>query len=481
MKRSMEASSSADATSNCCSVHEFQPNAAPISTGIGYLDHMLDQFYSHAQIAFDLQMGSVVEEENNSNIHGCDNETAVVVVAASHNRNAKCDQVELLSYVGEQVGNAVNGLLLRHGINAGQVSTFACPLDEALTVCVLERVVVGNGATAAAVAARDGDGDVPRAGGELESYTLGPPYGKYPSTGRLHIGTLETAAIESFWEKVAETSGLSICLDKIRGDNAHHIVESSFKAFSRALRNLLDHIDTESFTGYLIAMYGANSKNYKAGINMKREATISRNTKETSILTALKFDGGASGVDIRTGVTMLDRFLKEVAVTAGFSLKIECNGDLWIDDHHTAEDVAIAVGQVINEALGTKAGLNRMWCATSTIQNTKIHVTMDLSNRPCLTHNLLSLETAETVGDLSTEMFEHVLDSIVVNARMTVHIVECINNDEEEDDGGGGGTENVENAVMATARAFGQALKYCAMVDGRRAGATASSKGTLSV
>ena len=164
-------------------------------------------------------------------------------------------------------------------------------------------------------------------------------------------------------------------------------------------------------------------------------------------------------------------------MTAGISLKIECNGDLWIDDHHTAEDVAIAVGQVINEALGTKAGLNRMWCATSTIQNTKIHVTMDLSNRPCLTHNLRSLETAETIGDLTTEMFEHVLDSIVVNARMTVHIVEFIS----AEGGGGYGTENVENTLMATARAFGQALKYCAMVDERRAGATASSKGTLSV
>jgi imidazoleglycerol-phosphate dehydratase len=263
----------------------------------------------------------------------------------------------------------------------------------------------------------------------------------------------------------------------MRGDNAHHIVESSFKAFSRALRNLLDGIDTESFSGNLILMYGANSPNYKMGIDMKREGSITRKTKETSILTTLKFDGGATGVDIRTGVNMLDQFLQELAVTAAISLKIECEGDMWIDEHHTAEDVAIAVGQVISQALGTKAGLNRMWCAASTIENTKIHVTMDLSNRPCFTHNLRSMETAEYIGDLTTEMFEHVLDSIVVNARMTVHIVEDIIEDENDE----AVTENVENSVMATARAFGQALKYCAMVDGRRAGATASSKGTLSV
>jgi imidazoleglycerol-phosphate dehydratase len=475
MKRSVDAvmptsPSALDANSNnFCHVVQFRPPKSPISTGIGYLDHMLDQFYSHAQIGLELQIGRGGEDEEESYDRVAAGNGASASILNGHNRNASCNQVELLSYVGELVGGALRELLQRQNLSAGQVSTFACPLDEALTVCVLES------------SRNSGER------GELVSYTL-PPYGKFPSTGRSFIGKLETSAIESFWEAVALNSGLNIFLDKVRGDNAHHIVESSFKAFARALRNLLDGVDTESFSAQLIKMYGVSSKNFKDSVALQREATIARQTKETSITTALKLDGGAMGVDIQTGVTMLDRFLRELALTASISLHIACHGDLWIDEHHTAEDVAIALGQVLNEALGTKAGLNRMWCATSAMDNIKIQVTMDLSNRPCFTHNLQSLETSEYIGDLTTEMFEHVLDSIVVNARMTVHIVEdgTFNNNDEEGADLGDNEEDaalpktLENTVLATARAFGQALKYCSMIDDRRAGGTASSKGTLS-
>ena len=91
---------------------------------------------------------------------------------------------------------------------------------------------------------------------------------------------------------------------------------------------------------------------------------------------------------------------------------------------------------------------------------------MDLSNRPCLTQNL-SLHDDEYVGDLSTEMFDHVLDSLVMNGQMTVHVLQKSKG-------------NVKDLVIATAEAFGRALRLCAAVDPRRAGKTASSKGTLS-
>ena len=145
----MEATSELDS----CVVYEFKHGIAPVSTGIGFLDHMLDQFYSHAQIGLDLVV-----------VGGDD--------VKDHNQNAGSNQVELLSYVGEQVGCALQDLLIERGISVGQVSTFACPLDEALTVCVLERI---------------GEGNV----GDLESYTLAP-YGKFPATGRSHIGKLGT-------------------------------------------------------------------------------------------------------------------------------------------------------------------------------------------------------------------------------------------------------------------------------------------------
>jgi imidazoleglycerol phosphate dehydratase HisB len=110
-----------------------------------------------------------------------------------------------------------------------------------------------------------------------------------------------------------------------------------------------------------------------------------------------------------------------------------------------------------------------MWCAAAEVGGSKVEVTMDVSNRPCLTHNLTLDNGQEKVGDLSMEMLEHVLNSLVENAHMTVHIVQLEPN------------SNVQETVDALAIAFGQALKYCSMIDCRRSGATASSKGTLSV
>ncbi|KAI2510405.1 Imidazoleglycerol-phosphate dehydratase [Fragilaria crotonensis] len=152
------------------------------------------------------------------------------------------------------------------------------------------------------------------------------------------------------------------------------------------------------------------------------------------------------------------------------SLTIQCHGDLFVDDHHTSEDVSIALGQVLTIALGTKAGLNRMWCAKADYGAAQIEVTMDLSsNRPCLTHNLTLTEAEYVGGTLTTEMFHHVLESLTMNAMMTVHIVEVQ------------AGADVNETAIATAMAFGRALRMCAAVDPRRAGATASSKGTLSV
>merc|ERR1712045_1106096 len=100
-----------------------------------------------------------------------------------------------------------------------------------------------------------------------------------------------------------------------------------------------------------------------------------------------------------------------------------------------------------------------------------VEVVMDLSNRPCLTHNLSlsdNRQDQEYVGDISIEMLEHVLESLVMNSQMTVHIVEHKSGD-------------LMDTALATAQAFGKALRLCAAVDPRRAGKTASSKGTLSV
>ena len=418
-----------------------------IATGIGFLDHMLDQLHSHAQLRVHLQAVKMEKDATDSYV----------------------------SAIGTAVGTAL-WTLLQSRLPKEELcsSTFACPLDEALVVCVLKKKPIAEG--------------VATETGVLESYTLAP-YGIYPrSTGRVLIGTLPTASLESFWRHLARAlPNVSIELCKIRGHNAHHIVESSFKAFARALRNWIDGIDAaapaDGGTSALNTMYGRGSDNTAQSLALCRTASIARNTKETSIRTEMHLDGGAKGISIQTGVQTLDAFLSEFALYARISLHVTCRGDLWIDEHHTAEDVAISIGQALHEALGTKAGLNRMWYAsvpsTSTNDDFRVAVTMDLSNRPCFVHNLSILEEMEMMGDLSCEMFVHVLDSIVTNARMTVHVVE---------EGRMIGLDNADNKdpyrhpiLMATAGALGDALHMCALVDSRRAGKTASSKGTLSV
>lgn len=388
------------------------------------------------------------------NTKATDTTTVTTSKTSSSAKGPFINQAMLLPWVGEQLGKELRRLLQERLQPEPEtfLSRFQCPLDEALVLCELTyRNDLPSTATAR---------------GELLRYTL-PPYGQYPPlSGRKYIGTMETEHLVRFWTALAEFSGLTIVLDKIRGRNAHHIVEASFKAFSRAFRNLLDGVSTTESTA-LHQWYGPDSYNARLSVELHRTADHERKTKETAIRIHMALDGGTEGVSIDTGLHTLNRFFQTLAYHAAMSLTIQCQGDLWIDEHHTAEDVSIAVGQVLNTALGTKAGLNRMWSTQANSGSAIVDVVVDLSNRPCFTHNFETDQ--EFAGDLPFEMVEHVLDSFVINARLTVHVVVQQAGD------------TTLETIDAVAVAMGQALKYCAMVDSRRAGGTASSKGTLSV
>merc|ERR1711972_164896 len=199
-----------------------------------------------------------------------------------------------------------------------------------------------------------------------------------------------------------------------------------------------------------------------------------RATKETNINVALNLDperDAKPGV-ITTGLMTLDALLRELQVTSGVHLEIECAGDLWIDDHHSAEDVMITLGKVLAEALGDKGGVNRMGCAFGQDgESAHVQCVMDLSNRPAFCSDLqLDALGEEMVGDLSVEMMYHCFESFVMNALMTVHVVQIETANQP----------SANHLALAAARALGAALKECISVDPRRAGATASSKGTLS-
>ena len=323
---------------------------------------------------------------------------------------------------------------------------FAAPLDEAYSTCVL---------------------DVARGGAPGSLRFELAPYGPSGSSGRARIGTYKTALTEPFWSALAGSANLDVTLLKRRGDNAHHIVEATFKAFARCTRALMDQIEFEAGGGGARLETDATNDS-SAPPAERRAARKARATKETTIDVAVDLDGAASATTVATGIETLDALLLAMAEEASFQLNVDASGDLWIDDHHTTEDVAITVGQVLNEALGNKAGCNRMGRATARVGDAAVEVIADLSNRPYLCNGLVFRE--ETIGDLSAEMVDHLFMSVAANAQMTAHIVRA--------DPGGGDEADVAEAA---ARAFGKCLKQCVALDPRRAGAVASSKGTLSV
>lgn len=429
-----------------------------INTGIGFFDHMLDQLNSHAQVGISVEVTKATAATTNNH----DSNTSPILEDKNRHSNPPELQEELMSQVGSALGVEIGKIIP----SSATKSRFCCPLDEALVECILSTT-------------NNNSNDDNTNSGSLSSFALAP-YGIYPAkTGRTKIGQMITEPLQSFFQNLADTSGLHISLIKRRGDNGHHVVESAFKAFSRALRNLIDGTNVDYATiddggdddnnNNMSSMWGINSQSYKEGIDLNRSAKSSRATKETSIDVELHLDGGINGVSIDTGIQSLNDFYDTLAKHAKMSLNVKCNGDTWVDDHHTSEDVSIAIGKVLDVSLGTKAGLNRMWCSVAKVGEACVEVTMDLSNRPCLTHNLsLSSCGEEYIGDMSVEMIDHALMSLVENAKMTVHIVEKAKGD------------NMMDLMIATASAFGKCLRLCAAVDPRRAGKTASSKGTLS-
>ena len=336
----------------------------PISTGIGFFDHMLDQLNSHAQVGVAITVKKTSVDNSSDTDHGsisagsATDEHAFQVV----NRYGNDDQGEIMGQVGAALGAELRKL--DNYPKENRISRFCCPLDEALVECILTKP------------SNNDDEEE----GKLINFTL-PPYGIYPANiGRTKIGSMETKHVQTFFTNLASSSGLNISLIKVRGDNGHHIVESAFKAFSRALRNLLDGTSTNEYTSSEFEnMWGNTSLSYTSGIELNREGRLERSTKETSILVHVLLNGGGGGgntaskegegegrggnVKVHTGISTVDQFISILATEACMSLEVKCNGDLYVDDHHTSEDVSIALGQVLNVALGTKAGLNRMWCA----------------------------------------------------------------------------------------------------------------------
>ncbi|KZS99034.1 IGPD-domain-containing protein [Sistotremastrum niveocremeum HHB9708] len=160
-------------------------------------------------------------------------------------------------------------------------------------------------------------------------------------------------------------------------------------------------------------------------MSSRRQATISRKTNETSIEVYIDLDCApgsnvSQDIDISTGIGFLDHMYHALAKHGGLSLKMKCTGDLWIDDHHTAEDSALALGTAFKQALGEVRGIRRYGTGFAPLDEALSRAVIDISSRPyCVAE--LGLRR-EKIGDLSTEMIPHVFHSFAMAAGVTLHV-----------------------------------------------------------
>jgi imidazoleglycerol-phosphate dehydratase len=152
---------------------------------------------------------------------------------------------------------------------------------------------------------------------------------------------------------------------------------------------------------------------------MPRSSKVSRTTKETDVSVALTLDGqGTSEAD--TGLPFFDHMLEQLGKHAGWDLSVTCKGDLDVDGHHTVEDVGLALGQALSEALGDKAGVRRFASITVPLDEAAVEVALDLSGRNFVLHEVDV--PAETVGTFDTGLVEDFVRAFAQAADLTVHV-----------------------------------------------------------
>lgn len=194
-----------------------------------------------------------------------------------------------------------------------------------------------------------------------------------------------------------------------------------------------------------------------------REYSINRETKETKIQLSLNLDGkGDANID--TGVGFLDHMLTLLVFHARMDLSLKCEGDLQVDSHHTVEDIGIALGIALKNALGEKRGIVRYGSFTIPMDEALVTVDLDLSGRSYLVYNA-ELPTA-VLGNYETEMTEEFFRAFAYNSLMTLHINEHYG-------------RNTHHIIEAMFKATGRALRKAVSIDEEFKDEVSSSKGVL--
>ena len=194
-----------------------------------------------------------------------------------------------------------------------------------------------------------------------------------------------------------------------------------------------------------------------------RSAEIIRKTAETDIALSLTIEGSGSS-EIDTGCGFMDHMLTLFASHGRFDLSIRCEGDTYVDDHHTVEDIGIVLGQAFKEALGDKRGITRYGSMILPMDEALILSAVDFSGRSCLNYGL-EIPT-EKVGTFDTELVEEFFLGFVRNADCTLHIKQL--------DG-----RNSHHIIEGTFKSVSRAIRAAAAIDADAAGEIPSTKGVL--
>ena len=194
-----------------------------------------------------------------------------------------------------------------------------------------------------------------------------------------------------------------------------------------------------------------------------RSATISRRTGETDVTLTLDLDG-AGKAEVATGIGFLDHMLALFAKHGLFDITVKATGDLQIDEHHTAEDVCICLGQALDRALGERRGIVRTAHSFVPMDEALGFVAVDLGGRPYCVVEAAFL--TPRLGQLGTDLIAHLLESIAVHGRLNLHARVLYGH-------------NDHHKVEALFKALGRALDAATRVDERLAGTVPSTKGTL--
>jgi len=194
-----------------------------------------------------------------------------------------------------------------------------------------------------------------------------------------------------------------------------------------------------------------------------RRAHVERTTSETSIAVELNLDGSGR-YEVATGIGFLDHMLEQLSRHSLIDLKVTGKGDLHIDQHHTAEDSALAIGEALSKALGDRKGIQRFGAAYAPMDETLTRAAIDISGRPYLVWR--SGFTQAKLGDFDTELIEHWFHSFAQAAGITLHVETLYG-------------RNNHHIAESAFKALARALRVAIEADPRKADAVPSTKGTL--